>query len=152
MNIQKAQKIEDGTILINDSLYVPESNGNVDYQQVLQWVTNGGKIIPKKPSEYHVLNENDEWIEDTALRQQVLIRAVEDAVQAMHDAEAQSRGYDNINSIGKYVGCNNVFQEECLMLCQWVAGCWAKCYELLNTGQEITVEEALAQMPSIGTI
>lgn len=150
MEINKVQLQEAGSYLVNGTMGIPAVTGNTHYQEVQEWIAQGNPVIPLRPSAAHVLNEQDEWVEDVALRQELLKDAVESAVQAMHNEEARARGYDDINSIGKYTGYENVFQAECIALGQWVAACWAKCYELLDAGVEMTVEEALAQMPTIG--
>lgn len=68
-------------------------------------------------------------------------------VQAMLDTEAQSRGYDNINSIGKYLGYDNLFRAECEALGAWTAACWAKCYEIEAEGR--MPENILNEMPEL---
>jgi len=68
-------------------------------------------------------------------------------VQAMLDTEAQSRGYDNINSIGKYIGYDNAFRVECEALGAWAAACWSKCYELQAAG--VMPDNLLAEMPGL---
>ena len=66
-------------------------------------------------------------------------------VQAMLDSEAQSRGYDNVNAIGKYIGYDNPFRAECEALGAWTAACWAKCYELQSGGS--MPSDLLLEMP-----
>lgn len=69
-------------------------------------------------------------------------------MQAMLDTEAQSRGYDNINAISKYIGFDNAFRVECEALAAWCAGCWSKCYELQSGG--VMPSDLLAEMPELG--
>lgn len=68
-------------------------------------------------------------------------------VQTMLDTEAQTRGYDNINAIGKYIGYDNAFRVECEALGAWTAACWAKCYELQSGG--VMPSDLLAEMPKL---
>ena len=63
----------------------------------------------------------------------------------MLDSEAQSRGYDNVNAIGKYIGYDNPFRAECEALGAWTAACWAKCYELQSGGS--MPSDLLLEMP-----
>lgn len=77
-------------------------------------------------------------------------QAIEQAtaqVQGMLDSEAQARGYDNINSISKYIGFDNAFRVECEALAAWCAACWSKYYELQN-GEAIP-SDLLTEMPQL---
>lgn len=76
----------------------------------------------------------------------ILDEAIND-VQSMLDAEARSRGYDNINSIAKYLGYDNIFRVECEALAKWCAACWAKCLELQSLGE--MPADLLAEMPTL---
>jgi len=82
------------------------------------------------------------------------IKNIEVAVQSLHDAEAAKRGYDDINSCGKYVGYPNDFREESEALGGWAASCWTKCYLLLSDWQdgvigEMTPDQVLEAMPEL---
>jgi hypothetical protein len=46
MNIQTAIYQEDGSIFVNDSMTVPVSGGNRDYQAILEWVAEGNVVAP----------------------------------------------------------------------------------------------------------
>lgn len=70
------------------------------------------------------------------------------AVQGLLDSTAQSKGYDNINAIAKYMGYDNQFRVECEALGAWCAACWAKCYELQSGG--VMPSDLLAEMPELG--
>lgn len=69
------------------------------------------------------------------------------AVQRHLDETAQSKGYDNINSIAKYMGYDNQFRAECEALGAWCAACWAKCYELQAGG--VMPDDLLSEMPRL---
>lgn len=67
-------------------LAIPLDQANADYQAYIAWVTAGGVPTPvPTPSQASVAN------------------AMEQVIQGALDATAQSRGYDNINAIAKYV-------------------------------------------------
>ena len=85
--------------------------------------------------------------EKDAHEQEQAISAAINSVQAMLDSEAQSRNYDNINSIGKYVGYDNDYRLECEALGAWTAACWAKCYELQSGG--VMPSDLLLEMPKL---
>ena len=76
-----------------------------------------------------------------------LIEKATAQVQSMLDTEAQSRGYDDMNSIGKYLGYDNLFRAECEALGAWTSACWAKCYELQSGG--VMPSDLLAEMPQL---
>jgi hypothetical protein len=87
-----------------------------------------------------------------ALSAEDQLKAIETAVQLLHDTKAQTLGYDDINSCAKYVGYDNDFRAECEGLCGWAAACWVKCYALLAEWQaggfsEMGVDDVLAVMP-----
>ena len=99
--------------------------------------------------------EVDDWVdikpctqaEKDAHEQEQAISAAINSVQLMLDTEAQSRGYDNVNAIGKYIGYDNPFRAECEALGAWTAACWAKCYELQSGG--VMPSDLLAEMPKL---
>ena len=88
------------------------------------------------------------------LSNQQKIDAITASIQDVLDTEARSRNYDDINAIGKYIGYDNAFRVECEALGAWTANVWLKAYELLatweQTGQEVTKDEVLAQLPAMG--
>jgi len=117
-----------------------------------------GEWVPttQDPSIEYELSEElgpDDWpdikpcdqAEKTKHEQEQAISQAVSSVQAMLDAEAASRGYDNINAIGKYIGYDNPFRAECEALGAWTASCWAKCYELQSGG--VIPADLLAEMP-----
>ena len=91
------------------------------------------------------LVEEPTQAEKDAHEQEQAISQAIGSVQAMLDSEAASRGYDNINAIGKYIGYENPFRAECEALGAWTASCWAKCYELQAGG--VMPADLLAEMP-----
>jgi len=80
---------------------------------------------------------------------------VEQAVQKHINMTAQTYGYDNINSIAKYMGYANSYRAEAEALGAWCASCWDKCYSILDEVQggvipEPTIEELIAMLPGYG--
>ena len=80
------------------------------------------------------------------------LQAMEQAIQSYIDNVAISLGYDNISSIGKYLGYDNPFRAECEKLGSFNASCWVKAYEIQSEVEQglitmPTVEEVLAEMP-----
>lgn len=76
--------------------------------------------------------------------------ALQTAVQHHLDTQAQALGYDNINncricrgsSVPKFAADGEAGQ--------WLYDqCWALCYQLLDAGQPVTVDEVLSQLPGI---
>jgi len=116
-----------------------------------------GEWVPhtQDPSMEYELHEDSEWqdvkpcpqAEKDAHAQAQLIEQATSLVQSMLDTEAQARGYDNINSIAKYMGYDNPFRAECEALGAWCAACWAKCYELQAGG--VMPDDLLAEMPEL---
>ncbi len=107
------------------------------------------------PSDEYELHESSEWpdikpcpqSEKDAHELSEAIAQATSQVQAMLDTEAQTRGYDNINAIGKYIGYDNAFRAECEALGTWTAACWAKCYELQSGG--VMPSDLLSEMPKL---
>jgi len=78
-----------------------------------------------------------------------LISSMETSVDKHIDQEVQSRGYRDADAIGKYLGYDNTYRAECEKLGAWAAACYDKCYELLAIGEELTVDELIAQLPKL---
>jgi hypothetical protein len=75
------------------------------------------------------------------------------AVQAMLDAKAQERHYDNILSACTYATSTNAkFQAEGQACVEWRDAVWAECYALMDKVMshmqpQPSVEELLAMLP-----
>tara|TARA_R110000851_G_scaffold42075_1_gene104940 strand:+ start:139 stop:570 length:432 start_codon:yes stop_codon:yes gene_type:complete len=105
------------------------------------------------PSAEYEISEESDWPEvkpcdqatkDAHKQAEAMNQAVS-TVQAMLDTEAQSRDYDDINSIGKYVGYDNEFRAESEALGAWAAACWTKSKELQAGG--VMPDDLMAEMP-----
>jgi len=82
------------------------------------------------------------------------IATISNAVQLHLNEAAQAKGYDDINSIAKYIGYDNTYRTECEALGAWTASCWDICYVILagwEAGEiaEPTADEVVAQLPVI---
>jgi hypothetical protein len=77
------------------------------------------------------------------------------AVQAMLDAEAQTRNYDGIMSLCTYATSTNVtFVAEGQAGVNWRDAVWATCYQILSDVEAgnrnvPTIDELLAELPTI---
>lgn len=75
------------------------------------------------------------------------------AVQAMLDAKARERNYDNILSACTYATSTNAkFQAEGQACVEWRDDVWAKCYELMaqveaHVQPQPTLADLLAMLP-----
>lgn len=76
------------------------------------------------------------------------IKSAEQAVQSHINAKCVSLGYDNENSIAKYLVEGNPFYEECKSLSLWIGNVWVKAFSIINEVRPIpTIEEILAELP-----
>lgn len=64
-------------------------------------------------------------------------------VQGHIDSIASSLGYDNIDSIAKYLVLGNPFYDECSLLSNWTAAVWLKAREI-----KLQVESGVLEIPS----
>lgn len=107
------------------------------------------------------------WPQDAALATQEQIDAIqtppktlkqvsqefENGIQAYLDAEAQSKGYDNILSACTYAYPNNPFQAEAESFVVWRSNVWAYCYgelDKVTTGSRTmpTIEQIIRELPT----
>ena len=118
---------------LSDGASIPLADGNMDYEEYKQWLSEGNTPEP----------------EFTAEELQTKVKAeITSAIQAMLDTQAQSLRYDNMMSARSYAGFVNPFQVEAQELSVWCANCWIKAGELEALGVQMTAEEVMAQMPS----
>jgi uncharacterized protein YxeA len=76
-----------------------------------------------------------------------ITKKLENAVQEHIDNQAKALGYDDISSIGKYLGYDNYFRDECEKLGKFNASCWTKAFEIQERGVLITKEELISELP-----
>lgn len=57
------------------------------------------------------------------------------------------KGYEEVDSIGKYLVSENPFYKECKEISLWIASCYIKCYEIENNVIAKTME-----IPTIETV
>ena len=73
-------------------------------------------------------------------------------VQAVLDAEAQTKNYDDIKSLALRAAYAGPWQAEGLAGATWMEACWSKCYQIMTevmaaTRPQPTVAELLAELP-----
>ena len=87
-----------------------------------------------------------------ALKKSDSIEQAERAVQDYINTQCVSLGYDNVNSIAKYLTNENDFYAECQSLSLWVGKVWTKTMSIkadveAGTILEPTPEELVAMLP-----
>ena len=120
----------DTVIRLVDNAFIPKDESNGDYQDYLKWVVEGNT---PQPVDLPTLAE--------------IISGFEGAVQAHLDADAMSKGYDNINTACTYAGAPNPFELEAKQFVTWRGNVWAYCY-----GELAKVQGGLRPLPTIAQI
>jgi hypothetical protein len=61
---------ENGVTRLADGASIPNANGNRDWREFQEWLSEGGVPRPMKPSSFHAWDEATEvWVEDTVASQ-----------------------------------------------------------------------------------
>lgn len=124
-----------------------------EYIDGFRWIDGNTSSAPFEKDSHTYMEKLAEGFELELLSQaekdahqqaQAITNAV-NSIQEMLDGEARKLGYDNINSIAKYMGYENIFRAECEAMGAWCAACWAKCYELQAGG--VMPADLIAEMP-----
>ena len=81
-------------------------------------------------------------------------RLAESVVQGYINQKIKALGYDNENSIAKYLVVGNPFYEECKTISLWIGDVWVKVAEiqtevLSGTRNITTAEELLLELPEL---
>ena len=81
----------------------------------------------------------------------------ESAIQSHLDAQAQSKGYDNITTACSYAAAPNPFQAEAVSFVSWRGNVWAYCYQELakvqaGTRAMPTVEQIISELPARASV
>ena len=76
----------------------------------------------------------------------------EKAIQVHINNVVRTKGYDNENSIAKYLVDTNPFYEECKAISVWIGNVWIKTHEIQREVTEgtraiPTVDEVIAELP-----
>ena len=102
----KFYKIINGQLVSGSGIKAPDDT----------WETDWSKLDSKEDDGYYTYYNDDftvdaekEMAEDKANT----LQAMESAIQSHIDTQAKELGYDNIGSIGKYLGYDNPFRTEC---------------------------------------
>ena len=85
---------------------------------------------------------------------QTKVKTVESAIQAHINATVTAKGYDDENSIAKYLIEGNPFYLECKAISLWIGSVWAYLHQvqadtLSGTRTEPTLEELVAELPEL---
>lgn len=81
-----------------------------------------------------------------------LQKELEIGIQNYINEQVQSKGYDNENSIAKYLVDTNPFYEECKTISVWIGNVWIKTHEIqseVNAGTRPipSLVEIIAELP-----
>lgn len=82
----------------------------------------------------------------------VASKNIEKAIQAHINNLVITKGYDNENSIAKYLVDTNPFYEECRAISIWIGNVWLKTHEIqreveAGTRPIPTINEVIAELP-----
>lgn len=128
--------------LVNELISVPNEPKNRHYKAVQQWISEGNT-----PAEEFTAQQLAQKLT------QQKISHIEQAIQRRLDDRARLSGYDNINSIGKYLGYPNAYKAECEMLGAWLADTWVSATQILTAwqegGEEPSTQDVLNALPPI---
>lgn len=115
----------------------------------------------EKGQEYIIKNDWIEITKDEALKifnppptAEDIKREFIDKVQNIIDDTAKARGYDDMNSVAKYLRPSSPFYSEAVALLDWTDSAWVKLYEIqANIGTTIpTIDEIIAQLPKFSEV
>jgi hypothetical protein len=81
-------------------------------------------------------------------------KASERAIQSHINQVVKARGYDNENSIAKYLVVGNVFYDECRAISLWIGDVWAYAHQVQSDVEGglrtlPTIEELIAELPEL---
>ena len=107
-----------------------------DNKHVNRFLSNGGTIEPFMTEEMVV---------------EVSIGALKSSIQKYIDSTAKRLGYDEINSIAKYMGYDNPYRAEAEALGLWTSNTWAyieaELAKVMSGGRSMpSTDEALAEL------
>lgn len=80
---------------------------------------------------------------------EIVIRAINQAVQNHLDATAQARGYDSMLSCVSYAASlMSIWSAEGQAACDWRDACWQRTFDIIHAGTPYpTPAEVVAQLP-----
>ena len=81
-------------------------------------------------------------------------KQAEQAIQSHINSVVTSRGYDNENSIAKYLVDGNPFYAECKAISLWIGNVWVYAHQvqadvMAGTRTMPTIEELIAELPAL---
>jgi len=115
--------------------WIIEGNDNVEN---IVWVKKPSNVVPTNSE---IQSKYDEILANELIEEKE--KSFNDFIQKHLDTKAQSLRYDNINSIGKYVGYENDFRTEAEKLGTWASSCWKVAGEI-----EIDVKDGKRELPT----
>ena len=111
------------------------------------------------PGAFDVWNV-DKWEKDLDVEQTSLINIIKAGIQVHIDSKALELGFDNINSIAKFMGYDNTYRAAAESLALWTVSCWEYIeVEFAKTALPIddinyrtipTLEVAILELPVYG--
>ena len=139
---------------------------NTDYVYAYRETTEGFVKFYKSPNIPRWADKDPEYTLAVTLPQDIadkitaqelqesnvkIIQEIKDKTQKILDLQAVSLGYDNINSIAKFIGYDNQYRLEAEKLGAWTALTWitleAEQDRIIAEGAAISVENILALIP-----
>jgi len=120
-------------------------------------VLDGTKRVMTTGQELDVQRAAREWVQPLGQEgnpnDEQKLAAIKGAIQAHLDATAVRLGYDNINTISKFMGFDNPFRTTAEALALYCANTWiyveSELVKMADNGRSIpTNEEAVAELPT----
>lgn len=139
MDIISVSKTKQGSFFVisDEGEYsVPDHPSNSIWNEVAEWVANGGVINVPVPS-------NDELVSDMMSK-----------LESFYDSKARERRYDNRYTCSIRAGYQGPFQQEGIAFAQWMDQCNNVGYQIvadvLSGQREIpTFEQILSELPTL---
>jgi len=111
-----------------------------------------GTIIPEGFIQYTIGEEPDKLLKALLHKtDEEIVVSIKEAIKKHLDHEALMLGYDDINSIGKYLGYENSYRAQCETLGVLVSAIWKYIEEQIHQVSQgkrtlPTIEEAIAEI------
>ena len=152
--------VKDGTILkynidkpkvvlgIQEGVYLPLEDNTPSYDSATQIISGISYevLADKVVKTYTVIDIPVEELQAN------LQKELERTIEAHIDSVVKIRGYNNQDSIAKYLVDTNPFYEECKAISVWIGNVWIKAQEIQSeiesgTRPIPTIEEVIAELP-----
>jgi len=134
------------------------------YQYGTEMDSKGNRVVKWLVRDTFSDYVNDEGVTVTKAEQEAeymsvkilqVVKGIEQAVQSSINAKCVELGYDNENSIAKYLVVDNPFYDECRSISLWIGAVWVYVNQVKNdveggTRSMPATEELLAELPKYG--